>query len=49
MTFLIVLAVASVCINILQWIERKGERAEQRRIIAQGAALEHKLDEVQAL
>lgn len=49
MTFLIVLAVASVCINILQWIERRGERAEQRRIIAQGAALEHKLDEVQAL
>lgn len=49
MTFLIVLAVASVCINILQWIERKGERSEQRRIIAEGAALEHKLEEVTAL
>ena len=48
MTTLIVIAVASLCANILQWIERKQEHKETRRLIEDATALEHHLDDVTA-
>ena len=48
MTTLIVIAVASLCANVLQWIERRQEHKETRRLIEDATALEHRLDDVTA-
>lgn len=48
MTTLIVIAVASLCANILQWIERKQEHKETRRLIEDSAALEQRYADVSA-
>lgn len=45
---LLVIAAASIAMNVLQWRERKAERAEHNKTIANAAKLENKLDELRA-
>ena len=45
---LLIVAAASIAMNVLQWRERKAERAEHNEAIANAAKLEAKLDSLQA-
>ena len=45
---LLVLAGASLAMNVLQWCERKAERKELNRFIAEGARLESELLELKS-
>ena len=43
----IILACASLMLNVYQWAERKAERKETNKLIADGALLEDKVNDLQ--
>lgn len=43
---LLIIAVASLMLNVYQWQERRIERKETNKLVADAAMLEHKCDEL---